>query len=597
MTHLHPFKTNPLANSTTPMPTLEGVEDVKTQSEGAFPKVEDTYVSFFLGTVSDASLMDRPVHIEQSDLFQQLAKANNTETISTIFREIEDLCLMASKQKDSAYDEFSFFSRVFAPMIKTASQKTKAFLSIQDFQRMSQLFPQNKLFQTMIGLYYTGVIHNSIDVNCFCTEQPPLLRLKMHQDFVPTAQDVVDIAKALQSHKTLKKLDIHRKQIGSAGISVIAQALSNPRQQNTTLTSLNLSSNRGRQRSHELDSMFELVYVIKKNKTLTKLDLSGNQINSKTMDALVKALKKNKTLKKLILAQNDINREKSDDIFSNGFSPSFIKALSSHPTLTELNLSVNRMAYLEMQAIATIMKTNKKLIRLDLGINQAGNDGAKKIAKALKQNSTITSLTLKWNRIGAEGIKAIAEALKYNETLIELDLEDNPIGVEGSKALAEALTHNKTLKHINLGKSLIGIEGAKALAEALTQNTTLISLNLDYNEIQAEGSQAIAEALTHNKTLLNFSFRYNELRTEGAKAMAEAISHNTTLRTLDLSLNRFDTEGVGALALALTRNTTLVDFTFGDSPIAQPERVIGTLQQAEVQVPGRKITALGIAFH
>lgn len=597
MTHLHPLKTSPLADSTTPMPTLEDVEDVKTQSEGALPKVEDTYVSYFLRTLSDASLMDRPVHIEQSDIFQQLTKANNTETISTIFREIADLCLMASKQKDSAYDEFSFFGRVFAPMIKTASQKSNATLSIQDFQRMSQLFPQNNLFQAMIGLYYTGVIHNSIDVHCFCTEQPPVLRLKMHQDFVPTAQNVTDIAKALQSHKTLKKLDIREKQIGSAGISTIAQALANPRQQNTTLTSLNLSSNRGNGRSYELDNMFELVYALRNNKTLTKLDLSRNQINSKTIDALVKALKENKTLKKLILDQNDISREKSDDIFSNGFSLSFIEALSSHPALTELSLSLNKLGHLEMKHIATIMKTNKKLTRLDLGMNQAGNEGAKKIAEALKQNSTITSLTLKWNRIGVEGIKAIAEALKYNKTLIELNLEDNPIGVEGAKALAEAITYNKTLRHLNLGKSLIGIEGAKALAEALTHNTTLTSLNLDNNEIQAEGSQAIAEALTHNKTLLNFSFRYNELRTEGAKAMAEALTHNTTLRTLDLSLNRFDTEGVSTLALALTHNTTLLDFSVGDSPIAQPERVIGTLQEAEKQVPGRKITTLGIAFH
>lgn len=597
MTHLHPLQTNPLANSITQMPTLEGVADVTIQSEGALPKVEDTYVSYFLRIVSDSSLMDRPVHIEQSDIFQQLAKADNTETISTIFREIADLCLMASKQTESAYDAFSFFGRVFEPMIKTASQKRNASLSIQDFQRMSQLFPQDTLFQTMIGLYYTGVIHNSIDVNCFCTEQTPVLRLTMHQDFVPTAQDVANIAKALQSHKTLRKLDIREKQIGSAGISVIAQALSNPRQQNTTLTSLNLSSNLGNERSYELDNMFELVRVIEKNTTLTKLDLSRNQIHSKTIDALVTALKINKTLKKLILDQNDISREKSDDIFSNGLSMSFIEALRSHPALTELSLSLNKLGCHAMQAIATIIKTNKKLTKLDLAMNQAGNEGAKKIAEALKQNSTITSLTLKWNRIGAEGIKAMAEALKYNKTLIELNLEDNPIGVEGAIALAEALTHNKTLRHLNLGKSLIGIEGAKALAEALTHNTTLISLNLDYNGIQAEGARAIAKALTHNKTLLNFSFRYNELRTEGAKAMADALTHNTTLRTLDLSLNRFDTQGVSALALALTHNTTLLDFAFGDSPIAQPERVIGTLQQAEKQVPGRKITTLGIAFH
>lgn len=597
MTYLHSSQTDTLIKSTTAIPEIPGNKDVETQTEVAFPRVNDTHICFFLKTPSDFSMDSRPVRIEQSEIFQKLAKTDDPETVLTIFREIIDLCSKAADRKDSPYDKSSFFALVFAPMIKSLSQKKKASLSIQDFQRLSLSFQHGDLIRTMMGLYYEGIIRDQDDFNCFCTNQPPVLRLSTHEDFVFKPRDAVMLAQALQSHKTLKKLNLYGKNIGSAGIEALARALSHLYEPNTILTSLNLGGSRTNERSHEHNGVLAFARVLKTNTTLTKLDLSGNQIQSETMTFLAEALRENTTLKKLNLNQNSISHRNSEDMFSNFLPDSFISAISSHPALTKLSLSTNRLKYLEIKDIASILKVNTILTQIDLGNNQAGNEGAKVIAEALRDNRTVTSLILKWNQIGVIGIEALADTLKYNNTLTELDLENNPIGAEGARALAEALKDNKTLKHLNLGKSHIGAEGAKFIAEALTQNSTLTSLNLDFNQIGAEGAKAIAEALTRNHTLINLSFSYNELRTEGAKTMTKSLTQNTTLRKLDLSFNQFGADGMSSLAMALTKNTTLLDFSFGDAPIAYPDDIISNLQDSERRVPERKITAYGITLH
>ena len=205
-----------------------------------------------------------------------------------------------------------------------------------------------------------------------------------------------------------------------------------------------------------------LADALQQNRTLTSLNLAGNQIGDEGAKALAEALTQNRTLTSLSLGANNIGAE-------------------------------------GVKALADALKQNRTLTNLDLGANNIGAEGAKEMAGALQQNRTLTSLDLGNNEIGDEGAKVLADALKQNRTLTNLNLDYNSIGAEGAKALADALQQNRTLTSLDLDGNEIGDEGAKALADALKQNRTLTSLDLNDNDIDTGVKNAIKDALERNK--------------------------------------------------------------------------------------------------
>src|SRR6202042_1944373 len=97
-------------------------------------------------------------------------------------------------------------------------------------------------------------------------------------------------------------------------------------------------------------------------------------------------------------------------------------------------------------------------------------EGTKAIADALRLNNTITNIDLTVNKIGDESAKAIADALKVNNTITDIDLFGNQIGDEGAKAIADALKVNDTITVIGLFSNQIGDDGEKAIVGALEGN-------------------------------------------------------------------------------------------------------------------------------
>src|SRR5437868_629569 len=106
--------------------------------------------------------------------------------------------------------------------------------------------------------------------------------------------------------------------------------------------------------------------------SLTKLDLSGQNLQGSDIQALIEALAQNTTLTTLDVGNSQIGDEEA-------------KALAQNTTLTTLYVSGSRI----------------------------GDEGA----KALTQNTTLTTLYIGYNQIGDEGAKALAQ----NTTLTTLD--------------------------------------------------------------------------------------------------------------------------------------------------------------------------------
>ncbi len=175
------------------------------------------------------------------------------------------------------------------------------------------------------------------------------------------------------------------------------------------------------------------------------------------------------------------------------FVSTLMEILQSHPQITTLDLSSNRIGNERLKALAAALANNTTLTTLDLGNTDLGDEDAQVLAAALKENSTLTTLNLIVNSIGAMGAKALAAALKENSTLIYLNLRGNRIGDNGAQALAMGLEGNKSLTNLHLYGNFIRDEGAQALAATFEKSTALICLNLGNNTIDNKISQQIRE--------------------------------------------------------------------------------------------------------
>ena len=116
-------------------------------------------------------------------------------------------------------------------------------------------------------------------------------------------------------------------------------------------------------------------------------------------------------------------------------------------TLTELNLSNNKIGDKGAQAIATVLASHLcSLVVLNLCNNKIGQEGVSLLGKALIQNKTLSQIDLRLNRLGDEGESLLLNDLKKNSGLSFLEVSGNGLGAKSVTALASLLK----LNHPNL---------------------------------------------------------------------------------------------------------------------------------------------------
>ena len=279
-------------------------------------------------------------------------------------------------------------------------------------------------------------------------------------------------------------------------------------------------------------------------------EIRHRDIDDAAAAVIAAVLEANTTLTNLDLSRNRVGPAGAESLAT---------ALKTNTTLTNLDLSQNNVGPAGADSLATALKTNTTLTNLDLSQNNVGPAGAESLATALKTNTTLTNLNLSRNNVGPAGAESLATALKTNTNLTNLDLSQNNVGPAGAESLATALKTNTTLTNLDLSQNNLGPTGAESLATALKTNTTLTNLDLSYNNVGSAGAESLATALKTNTTLTNLHLSYNNVGPAGAESLATALKTNTTLTNLYLSYDNVGSAGVESLATALKTNTTLTN--------------------------------------
>jgi Ran GTPase-activating protein (RanGAP) involved in mRNA processing and transport len=265
--------------------------------------------------------------------------------------------------------------------------------------------------------------------------------------------------------------------LGSAGLAELAPAL----YRNTSIKVLDISRNN----LMDLESTGLLRDILRSNKTITTLDLTGNTFGRTTgaVECIAEGLGSNSTL---------LNIDLSSCAVGDGGVSTLAQNLGSrNTTLQKLTLG------------------NTTLQKLTLGNNAIGDTGVGVLLETMEQSSNrIRDLDLRYNiLIGIEGAILLARSLGNNalSNLTRLSLSQCGIGDDGFVALMSALEQNKSLLHLDLPNSHGYSERAYgALAESLPEIKVLQQVDLSWCRGLASAMPLLLAGLRKNTSLFRF---------------------------------------------------------------------------------------------
>lgn len=203
------------------------------------------------------------------------------------------------------------------------------------------------------------------------------------------------------------------------------------------------------------------------NTTLTSLNLSSNGLNGEAFALLGESLKINKGLIHLDLSYNNLGIKGSQYVAD---------GLKENTALVFLNLSSCSIEDKGAECIFHALKSNQTLEILDLGCNSHSNNPSSKlgaeIAECLKVNRALFKIHLSNHHLDIESGHIIAEGIKDNTTLMEIRLESLQIpGPLYSKIAAEMEAHLNRYLHRNHENYIQQIKNEMVAIEAGMQHS------------------------------------------------------------------------------------------------------------------------------
>jgi Ran GTPase-activating protein (RanGAP) involved in mRNA processing and transport len=203
--------------------------------------------------------------------------------------------------------------------------------------------------------------------------------------------------------------------------------------------------------------------IVETNDTCKALCFRQNLITAQGAVRLAKALKKNKSITSLEL---DYNKIKDEGLIA------LAEAVYYHRNLGVLSLAGNQIGDSGCAALMTAMQDSQKktgephnMKHIQLSNNLIGDPGAKALARMIRKNDTVEMLSLSFNNLTDKGVGYILDvAEKHALPLKSLMLAKNQLSSKSLIRLADYLTKIDREIEIDLGENkLITGKGVQAI--------------------------------------------------------------------------------------------------------------------------------------
>ena len=349
------------------------------------------------------------------------------------------------------------------------------------------------------------------------------------------------IGAGLAENKSLKQLNIKT--------SVCAEALYIFRalEHNSCLQKLKISLAEGIGSSET--AVTTLSQMLKINKSLVVLDLSGCGVTDVTAQHIASGLAENKTLQALNVNSDQLGIDGAGYILQCLQQNETLKVLrvfdlqiqiTSAPLTLSITAGTSKKPSLALLVSTLVHNTSIEKLQmftgtgvLDLSECSITDAMVKKIAAGLMENSSLKQLDLSGNEITSVGSAHIFRSLEHSTSLEELLLSYNPQLALGESemfgsGLQQMLTKNKSLSVLDLSDCGITDAVAQQIALGLAENKTLQALSIDSVHLTHEGVKWILQSIKENKAMkilkqfgINLEILYNPF------CLVASIEHDT----------------------------------------------------------------------
>ncbi|XP_059818858.1 NACHT, LRR and PYD domains-containing protein 3-like [Hypanus sabinus] len=146
-----------------------------------------------------------------------------------------------------------------------------------------------------------------------------------------------------------------------------------------------------------------------------------------------------------------------------------VSTLRTNRLLTELNVSENELRDSGVKLVSAALR-NPECIIQTLGLRDVGltDSGAEDLVSALSTNPSLTELDLSDNKLGDSGVKLVSAALGNPESKIQkIELKKVGLTDSGAEHLVSALSTNRSLTELNLGINSLTDRSAPALCRLI----------------------------------------------------------------------------------------------------------------------------------
>ncbi|XP_049848715.1 protein NLRC5-like [Schistocerca gregaria] len=349
-------------------------------------------------------------------------------------------------------------------------------------------------------------------------------------------EGVNDVALAAKDNGTLEYLDLSDNGARSIGVRGVAEMLCSD--------SSNLLHFKFSQNAISNDGCQTLAASLENNQKLATLELCDSEISSEGVQAIAKMLANNRSIRKLTFSKQCLKRAESVH--------SLARALKHNSTLTELDLSRNRLDSQGAILIFASLVENKALEVLDLSYNEIEDEGFLLIPKVLKKNRKLKELVMHHNDFYRFGTVTLAAHLSVS-CVQRLDLSSCKLSESGLDALADVLNQSD-IRYLALNNCHMETAQIDKLSQVLQKNKKLEHLYLEDNNFKPDDMKHIASLIKSNLHARHLFLWGNPILDALVKPFANAIQVNTHLRTLRIHLSCHDNIEPLVACLAVKQN-------------------------------------------
>ncbi|XP_072892407.1 NACHT, LRR and PYD domains-containing protein 3-like isoform X2 [Hemitrygon akajei] len=212
----------------------------------------------------------------------------------------------------------------------------------------------------------------------------------------------------------------------------------------------------------------------------------------------------------------------------------------------ELRLGWNELGDSGVKLVSAALRNPECKIQ-KLGLFRVGltDSGAEDLASALSTNPSLTELNLGYNKLGDSGVKLVSAALSNPECKIQkLWLWKVGLTDSGAEDLASGLSTNPSLTELDLSDNKLGDSGVKLVSAALRNPECKIQkLWLRCVGLTDSGAEDLVSALSTNPSLTRLDLTSNSLTDRSVPALCRLIQTLSSLERIELWGNRFSRTG------------------------------------------------------